>query len=66
MGKGHTGTSLGGYVKGGKSKKKSSWNDAAPASDVKVTKADGTVEWVPSKKKYVKNYGEVKFSGEKE
>ena len=37
-----------------------------PGSDVKVTKADGTVEWVPSKKKEVKNYGEVKFSEKSE
>ena len=36
-----------------------------PASDVKIIKADGTVDWAPSKKKYVKHHGEVKFSGEK-
>jgi hypothetical protein len=37
----------------------------APGSDIKVTKADGTVVWISSKKKFVKNYGEVKFSGGK-
>jgi len=37
-----------------------------PGSDIKIIKPDGTIEWVISKKKFVKNYGEVKFSGEKE
>lgn len=46
-------------------KSKVKYNEVAPGSDIKVTKADGTVVWVVSKKKFVKNYGEVKFSGDK-
>lgn len=34
-------------------------------SDIKVIRADGSVEWIESQKKFVKNYGEVKFSEKK-
>jgi hypothetical protein len=37
-----------------------------PGSDIKIIRPDGTIEWIESKKKYVKNYGEVKFSEGKE
>jgi len=60
--KGTTGTSM--TIEKRPGAKKKNYNAPPPASDVKITRADGTVEWVESKKKYVKNYGEVKFSGE--